>query len=297
MDWNGIDEFLAVVEHSGFSLAAERLGLSNSQVSKRVAKLEARLGVRLFYRTTRRVTLTDEGRRFSELATAARDNLRAAQDSVTSGSGALRGVLRINLAGAFQEQFLVPLLSEYLALNPALEVKLDFSDGPVDLVADGYDLSICEGPLEDSSLGGKPLATFHKLLVASPDYVAREGAPKKPDELTRHDCLIGQSNYWLLDNRRTKKRIRVSGRWRCDNSHALRSAARSGAGIACLPEFGVAQDLAEGTLVEVLPDWKYHKFQVWAAYPETRFIPPRVTRFLELMSDRWHLHSQLPLKM
>ncbi len=296
MHWDGIDEFLAVAENSSFSRAADRLGLTNSQVSKRVAKLEARLGARLFYRTTRRVTLTDEGRRFSRLATAARDNLRAAEASIGGGTGEIRGILRVNLAGDFQEQFLVPLLAEYLQQNPALEVQLDFSDSPVDIVAHGYDLSICEGPLEDSSLGGKPLAAFHKLLVASPGYLAREGAPAAPGDLARHHCLVSSGHHWVLHNGREQKRIRVNGRWRCENSHALRSAARSGIGIAQLPDFGVLEDLAQGTLVEVLPDWKYNEVQVWAAYPETRFIPARVTRLLELMTEEWQLDSRALLK-
>lgn len=297
MQWNGIDEFLAVAESSSFSRAAERLGLSNSQVSKRVARLEARLGVRLLYRTTRRVTLTDEGRRFSQLAADARDSLQAAEASIGGGAGEIRGVLRINLAGGFQEQFLVPLLAKYLQQNPALEMQLDLSDAPVDLVADGYDLSICEGPLVDSSLGGKPLATFYRLLVASPEYLASEGEPVEPTDLASHHCLVSAGHHWVLDNGQEEKRIRVSGRWRSENSHALRSAACSGAGIASLPDFAVADDLARGDLVEVLPDWKYHEVQVWAAYPETRFIPPRVTRFLELIRTEWHPHLRSPLKL
>lgn len=297
MNWDGIDEFLEVAQSNSFSRAADRLGLSNSQVSKRVAKLEARLGARLLYRTTRRVTLTDEGRRFSELATAARDSLQAAEASIGGAAGELRGTLRINLAGAFQEEFLVPLLAKFQQLNPALEVQLDFTDAPVDLVADGYDLSICEGPLLDSSLGGKPLAAFHKLLVASPEYLARAGTPRKPADLADHECLVASGHQWVLNNRRKEQRVRVGGRWRCANSHALRQAARSGVGIASLPDFGVAKDLERGTLVEVLPRWKYHEAQVWAAYPETRLIPPRVTRFLELMTQEWQLDDFSPLKL
>ncbi len=296
MQWDGIDEFLAVAESNSFSRAAEQLGLSNSQVSKRVAKLEARLGARLLYRTTRRVTLTDEGRQFSKQASAARDSLRAAEESIGRGSGEIRGTLRINLAGGFQEQFLVPLLAKYLQQNPALEMQLDFSDTPVNIVAEGYDLSICEGPLVDSSLGGKPLATHHRLLVASPDYLARNGVPAKPADLARHECLVSSDKHWILHNGRTEKRISVDGRWRSENRHALKSAALAGAGIASLPDFALEEDLALGTLVEVLAEWKYHEIQVWAAYPETRLIPRRVTKLIELMIEEWQLQNYLPLK-
>ncbi len=297
MQWDGIDEFLAVADYHSFSRAADQLGLSISQVSKRVAKLEARLGARLLYRTTRRVALTDEGRRFSQLAATARENLQAAEESIGADSGEIRGVLRINLAGGFQEQVIVPLLAKYMEQHPALEMQLDFSDAPVDIVKYGYDLSLCEGPLTDSSLGGKPLTTFHKLRVASPGYLAREGEPSHPDDLARHDCLVSSGQHWILDNRREKQRVRVSGRWRSENRHALRSAARAGAGIASLPDFAVAEDLEQGTLVEVLPEWKYHDVQVWAAYPETRLIPSRVTRLLEFIIDEWQLSSQMPLKL
>lgn len=289
MRWDGIDEFLAVAECNSFSRAADRLGLSNSQVSKRVAKLEDRLGTRLLYRTTRRVTLTDEGRRFSSLAAEARDNLQAAEDSIGSGTGAVRGVLRMNLAGGFQEQFLVPLLAHYMQLNPDLEVQLDFTDAPVDIVADGYDLSICEGAPPDSSLGGRHLASFHRRLVASPAYLERAGTPAKPADLAQHQCLVSSEAHWVLNNGRQEKRLRVRGRWRSDNSHALRSAAINGLGIASLPDFAVGEHLAQGTLCEVLPDWNRHEIQVWALYPETRFIPPRVSGFLALMTREWEL--------
>ncbi len=292
MKWDGIDEFLAVAESSSFSRAADQLGLSNSQVSKRVAKLEARLGARLLYRTTRRVTLTDEGRRFSDLAVAARDNLLAAENAIRVQEGEIRGVLRVNLAGGFQEQYLVPLLVKYMQQNPALEMQLDFSDNPVDIVAEGYDLSICEGPLADSSLGGKPLTSFHRVFVASPDYLASRGEPLHPDDLAGHDCLASPGQQWILNDKKKERRIRVKGRWRSENRHAIRGAARAGAGIANLPDFAVSEDLAQGTLVEVLENWKYHAFQLWATYPEARFIPPRVTRLLELIFEEWRLDSR-----
>ncbi|HUH37932.1 MAG TPA: LysR family transcriptional regulator [Spongiibacteraceae bacterium] len=283
--WDGIYEFVRVVECDSFSGAAERLGISNSQVSKLVARLEDRLGVRLLNRTTRRLTLTEEGEHFYLRCKRTIDEFESAEQDLSSLQNDPRGTLRINMAGSFQEHFIVPMLADFLKAYPGLSVELDFSDQPLNLVSHGHDVAICEGELADSSLVARKLADNHHYLVAHPDYLARHGSPQTVDELQQHNCLTGAQRVWSLSDGTRQLQVKVQGNWQSKNEAALLSAARAGLGIAQLPFFSVLEDIAQGRLVQVLPAWSQHTSPVWIIYPQSRHLTAKVRVFVDYLVD------------
>ncbi len=283
--WDGIQEFVQVVELGSFTRAAERLGLSNSQVSKRVAHLENRLGVRLLNRTTRRLTLTDEGERYYRSCRDTIDAFERAEGEITRHQDEVRGRLRINITGSFQERFIVPMLADFMRANPGLTVDMDFTDTRVDLVAEGYDLSICPGELEDSSLVARRLADNFHYLVAHPDYLARHGQPSCIDDLQQHNCLVGADPVWPLNDGRGSVDFRPRGNWHSNNGAALLGAVRSGLGIALLPFFAVMEEIERGELVHVLATHNHHIQPVWVLYPHNRHVPARVRLFIEYLFE------------
>lgn len=281
--WEGIYEFVRVVECESFTAAAERLGISNSQVSKLVAKLEDRLGVRLLNRTTRRLTLTEEGEHFYLRCKRTIDEFESAEQDLSSLQNDPRGNLKINMAGSFQERFIVPMLAAFLKEYPGLSVEVDFTDHRVDLISHGHDVAICQGELEDSSLVARKLADNFNYLVAHPDYLAAHGTPQQIEDLQQHNCLIGTSPMWALNNGERHVQFKAQGNWHSTNGAALLSAARSGLGIAQLPFFSVLEDIEQGALVQVLPDWSRHTEPVWVIYPHNRHLTAKVRVFVDYL--------------
>jgi DNA-binding transcriptional LysR family regulator len=283
--WDGIVEFVQVVESSSFSRAAEALSMSTSQVSKLVARLEERLGLRLLNRTTRRLTLTDEGEHFYQHCRQTIDQFDEAEKQVTLGQNEPRGKLRVNIAGSFQERFLVPMLCNFQKLHPRLQVEVVFTDQRVDLISGSYDLAICPGELPDSSMVARKLADNYLYLVAHPDYLAAHGTPQSIEDLKQHNCLAGSDKTWYFGNGQETLQITPQGNWHSDNGNALLSAARSGAGLALLPFFAVLDDIKQGTLVQVLPQWSQHPQPVWVMYPEKRYVAARVRLFIDYLIE------------
>lgn len=284
--WEGIYEFIHVVDAGSFSAAATRMGLSNSQVSKLIARLEDRLGVRLLNRTTRRLTLTDEGEHFYHRCKRIIEAFDSAEQDVSAHRSEPRGTLKINIAGAFPEQFIVPLLAHFLDAHPRLQVDLDFTEQRADLIASGYDLGICQGQLEDSSLVARKLADSHYQLVAHPAYLARHGTPQSVEDLQRHNCLAGCETTWPLDNGRSAG-FKVRGNWRSNSVASLLLAARSGLGIALLPGFAVSEDIRGGQLVPVLSSASHSTQPVWVVYPQTRHLSAKVRLFVDYLVDNF----------
>lgn len=283
--WDGIYEFVQVVDCASFTAAAEKMAMSNSQVSKLVARLEARLGVRLLNRTTRKFTMTDEGEQFYRRCKATIEEFVAVEQSVSSRQTEPSGRLKVNLAGSFQERFIVPFLTDFLKAYPKLEISVDFSDQPMDIIGGGYDLSICEGQLADSSLVARKLANNYYYLVAQPDYLATHGTPQTIEDLKQHNCLVGADKTWCMSNGTDTVQINVHGNWRSDNGAANLSAARSGLGIARLPFFSVLDDLEEGKLIQVLEPWNKQPQPVWVMYPQHRYLAAKVRLFVDYLID------------
>jgi DNA-binding transcriptional LysR family regulator len=282
--------FVRVVETGSFSRAARDLGIAQPTVSKQVAAIEARYSVRLLERTTRRVRPTDDGRafylqaknllaEFDELEAAARRNARVPG-----------GKLRVTCPPALGRLVIAPLVFEYLAAHHDASIDLDLSARYLDPIEEGADVAIRIGDLADSSHRARLLGPSPRVLVASPDYLARVGAPREPAELASHDMLIysylpAPGTLKLHHPNRGTIRVRVSGRLRVNNSEVLASAVIAGLGVACLPRWSVREVLADGRLRQLLPAWEPEGTSIHAVYPGGRKPSERVRRFLDFLAQ------------
>ena len=283
--------FARVAESGSFSKAAQTLKMSKSAVSKHVAALEGHLGAKLLYRTTRHVSLTEEGRAYLARATRILEDIDEADGAVTALKAEPRGTLRVNSALSFAIRHIAPAIPAFLRQYPRLTVDLELTDRFVDLVEEGYDIAIRIGQLSDSSLIARRLANVPVVCVAAPDYLARAGTPAHPDDLAHHDCLLyrGRSGVseWELGQGERSRRIRVDGPLVANNGDALKAAALQGLGIARLPVFLLDDELARGRLVEVLAACRPSPIPVQAVYAPNRHLSAKVRRFIDYFAARF----------
>ncbi|HTN83451.1 MAG TPA: LysR family transcriptional regulator [Sorangium sp.] len=283
--------FMAVVEEGSFIAGGQAMGLTRSAAGKAVNRLEDRLGVRLLNRTTRALSLTDEGRVFYDRGLQILAAVDDAEASVAGRSGTPRGLLRLTVPDAFGRLVVLPLLRRYLEAWPDIQVEVSFTDRLADIVEEGFDLAVRIGEAPpDTRLVSRVVARYRAMLCASPSYIAERGEPLSLDALAGHDCLIFSSR-----NRRQSWRfVGADGAWvkaqgrsrlRLDSGEALRDAAVAGLGIAFLPDFLVAEDLAAGRLQQVLPDLAAEEVKIVTIYPTRRLLEPRVRRFIDLMVE------------
>lgn len=282
--WDGIDSFIAVCETESFSGAATRLGVSTSHISREVARLEDRLQVRLLYRTTRRVSVTDAGRTFLERCRRLVEEREEAFAAVSESDGAPRGHLRLTCSIAYGERFIVPLVNRFLLTHPQLSVSIDLTNRLVDLVGEGFDLAVRTGTsLDDSRLIAVRLASRRRYLCAAPAYLEQVGAPVSLDDLPRHRCLTGTADLWHFDDQGRQVSFRPVGSWRCNSGFAVLDAARQGLGLCQLPDFYVETDLATGTLVSLLDRHRPPDEGIWAVYPHRRHLSPKVSLLVDYL--------------
>lgn len=274
--WDGIDEFVAVAEAGGFTRAAERLGTSPSHVSRQIMRLEDRLQSRLFYRSTRNVTLTETGRTLLGHCQRLVEERKEAFRLVTEAQEEPAGVLRMTCAVAYGERFIVPLVNDFIEKHPRVEVDLNLTNVTVDLVHDGYDLAVRLGRLAPSSLTAVRLAPRKMFLCASPAYVERHGAPQSLAELAEHRCLIGTSDVWTFQKEGSEWTFRARGGWRCNSGPAVLDAGLRGFGLCQLPDYYVTGHIAAGRLVSLLPEHQPPGTGVWALQPQRRHQPAKV---------------------
>ncbi len=284
--------FARVVELGSFTLAAEELETSRSLVSKRIAALEERLGVRLLNRTTRKLSLTESGEVYYGYCSAIRDTLDEAEQRVGALGERPRGVLKLNVPVTFGELFIAPLLADFLADHPEVSVDMHMDDRFLDPVEGGFDLTIRIGTLADSSLVASRIATMWLVVCGAPAYLARHGTPEHPDQLRAHNCLTyryarERSDEWQLFGPDGPRTVRVSGNLRASNGLALRNAARAGLGLVLSPEFMVRDDLAGGRLVQVLADWCRERIGVYALYPHAHRLPAKTRAFVDFLRTRF----------
>ncbi|AYC32099.1 LysR family transcriptional regulator [Pseudomonas cavernae] len=283
--WEGLDEFVAVAESGQFTAAAERLGLSSSHVSRQIARLEERLQTRLFYRSTRRVALTEAGQTFLQhcqrLLDAREEALRAVSDLASEP----KGLLRMTCAVAYGERFIVPLVNQFMAAHPQLRVEIELSNRTLDLVHEGLDLAIRLGRLQDSRLVATRLAPRVMHLCAAPDYLERYGRPHSLSELARHNCLIGSSDHWAFQQEGRELSLRVQGNWRCNSGQAVLDAALRGFGLCQLPDYYVLEHLRSGALVSLLEQHQPPNTAVWALYPQQRHLSPKVRQLVDCLKE------------
>ncbi len=291
--FRGISVFMQVVQAGSFTLAAERLDMSKSGVAKSIARLEATLRVQLFQRTTRRLSLTDEGRQFSEGCLRALAELEGAQGAVTARRQTLSGRLRIDLPVVFGRRWVLPALLEIAGEHPALDLDVSLTDRRVDLVEDGVDLVIRIGPLQDSAtLVARPLGVQQAVLVAHSDYLARHGQPRTLNDLHRHACITfgsgGQTRPWhFLDPQGRSQPLAVRGRLGLNHSEAILDAVVAGHGIALLSDWLVADQLRAGRLVQVLPEVRTQGFPIHAVWQKSQHLSARVRHVVDLLAERF----------
>jgi len=284
--------FVRVAETGSFSEAARRLRSSKSVVSRQIAALETDLGVRLLHRSTRALTLTEAGRGYFDQVVRILGEIDEANRSVSHLQAAPRGRLRVNAPMSFGIRHLAPAIPAFLARCPEVEIDMTLNDRFVDLVDEGFDMAVRIGHLIDSSLVARKLAPLRRVVCASPAYLAARGVPATPDEIAGHDCLcysnmsIGDEWKFTTPDGRPWS-VEVKGRLRVNNGDALRIAALEGLGLACLPSFIVGADLRTGTLVPVLDGAVHQIGGVFAVYPHTRHLSPKVRAFIDYLAERF----------
>ncbi len=284
--------FARVAETRSFSDAARRLGTSKSVVSRQIMALEADLGARLFHRTTRSMTLTEAGEGYYERVSRILTDVDEANLSVTRLQAAPRGRLRINAPMSFGVRHLAPSLPDFLALHPEVEIDMTMNDRFVDLVDEGYDMAVRIGRLTDSTLVARKLAPLRRTICGSPAYLAARGIPQTPADLATHECLsysnMTQSDEWsFVDANGKPLSVEVKGRLRTNNGDALRIAALRGLGLVAQPSFIVGADLQAGTLVGVLTNYTAQDGVVYAVYPHSRHLSPKVRAFTDFLAERF----------
>lgn len=282
---------VSVVEAGSISAAAERLNIAKSAVSRRLAELEARLGVSLIQRTTRRLNLTDSGRTYYARCVAILADVEDAESAVSQAHGALKGNLKVALPLAFGLLHLAPLIQEFMARHPDVRFELDFNDRQIDLMQEGFDLAIRIATLEDSSLIARRLAPIRHIVCASPDYLARHGAPRVATELAQHVCLAysnvrdpGLWHYRGPDG--ASGQVRVPIRLAASSGEFLMQAALAGEGLVLLPSFYVHEKLRSGQLRLLLTDHVWPELAAYAVYPPTRHLSRRARVFIDFLAER-----------
>ncbi|WP_205082667.1 LysR family transcriptional regulator [Paracraurococcus ruber] len=283
--------FVRIVESGGLAPAARDLGVTPSAMSKQLARLEARLGVRLLTRTTRRIALTPEGETYLARARDILAMVEAAEQDVTAGRGQPGGLLRVNTGTAFARHRLIPLLPDFFARYPGITLDLGVTDRQVDLVGDQLDVLLRTGPLGDSALLARRLAAGRRMVCAAPAYLDRRGRPTAPEDLLAHDCLVlrGQARLtaWPFRGAAGLQTLTVRGVATTDSAEALRDMALAGLGIIRVSGFIVARDIAEGRLVPLLEaEHVSEEVPVWAVTAPGRHRLPRVQAFVEFLAAR-----------
>jgi DNA-binding transcriptional LysR family regulator len=281
---DGMRVFLRVVDEASFTRAALALRLSRSSASEKVRELEETLGVRLLQRTTRRVGVTEAGRAFYARSRRAIEEAEAAQREAQALSRNPAGRLRVGAPEMFGRLFLVPALATFLRRHPALSVELIESARPVDLVQDELDLSIRIAGSLQPGLIARRIASSRVTICTSPAYLHDRGAPRTPQDIAAHECLgfspLEWGRLWTFSRGGETQRIEVSPRLMCDTGESLLAGARAGLGLAPLPHWAIADDIAAHMLVPVLTDWATAERGIYAIYPSNRQVPAKVRAFV-----------------
>jgi len=277
----------AVVDAGSFVIAAETLGVSKAAVSRHIAELERRLGVRLLQRTTRRLSLTEEGLTFVARSRELLAGLDEAEAEVSSRSAAVNGLLRVNAPVTFGIRHLAPLWGPFRELYPQLRLDLTLADRQVDLIEDGYDLAIRIGTLPSSTLVSRRLAGTRMVLCASPAYLQAHGTPSVPADLARH-AVIAYSYFascddWHFDGPAGPVTVRTEPCISSNSGDTCRAAALAHQGVILQPTFLVGDDLAAGTLVELMPGYRAGELGIYAIYPSRKYVAPKVRALIDFL--------------
>ena len=280
--------FVAVVDAGSFVKGADALDMSKAAVSRHVVDLESRLGVRLMHRTTRRLSLTDEGRVFYGRSKDLLAELQEAEDEVTARSDAASGLLRVNAPFTFGILHLAPLWGEFKALHPKVTLDVTLADRLVDLVEEGFDMAIRIATLESSTLVSRRLASTRMVLCASPRYLQRHGIPSHPTELAQH-AVISYSHWstkdeWHFDGPNGSVRVKTNPCIHTNSGDTCRAAALADQGVILQPGFLVGKDLSDGSLVELMPEYRSIEIGIYAVYPTRKHVSAKVRALIDFLA-------------
>lgn len=286
--------FRRVVELQSFNKAAEELRQSNASISKQIRQLEQRLGTVLILRTTRRMSLSETGRGYFAECCRLLDELDQLERSTSGEAGEINGRLRINAPLSFGLTVLAPMLARFMALHPQLKVDMTLDDHVLDVVSEGFDVSIrVRAALADSSLIAKRLGEVEQIICAAPAYLSARGMPASVSELKNHDCLryrlADQAGSWIVEGPDGRSSIELPARFVVDNSLMLREMIQAGIGIGALPSFIANPLLAQGKLVRILPQHKLAERGIYIVYPTNRLLLPKVRAFADFFAGEIRL--------
>ncbi|MCG7530388.1 LysR family transcriptional regulator [Psychrobium sp. MM17-31] len=285
MNTDYLQLFIKIAQYQNISAAGELLGLSPAVASAHIGKLEQQLGVRLLHRTTRQVSLTEDGHAFLPHAENVIASVEAAKASVGATDAKPNGTLRVAAPASFGRMHLLPALTDFFEQFPQIKVDLKLSDTIIDLVEGGFDIAIRNAPLKDSSLVARKLAPDNRVLCASPDYLKQFGHPQTPDDLKNHQCitLMGIEN-WQFQTVTGQQTIKATGNLRTDNGEAIRDACVNGLGITINSSWSAYQHIQNGELVPILTDYPLlSNTAIWAVYPSSRLLAPKVRVFIDYL--------------
>jgi LysR family transcriptional regulator, transcriptional activator for dmlA len=282
--------FRAIVDSGGISAAAEALQSSPPAVSRRLASLEERLGVRLAERQSRRFRLTDEGMLLYERSCQILDQIDEAEAEVASRGDAARGLLRVSAPCDLGQRHVGSLLASFSVRHPALRVHLTLSDAGLEVSADGFDVVLRYGQPDDLGMIARHIATTRRVVCSSPEYIAKHGIPNSPADLAKHECLLLSRRQRLLDQWSFQKdaeeySIKVCGSLSSANGDVLRAWTIRGEGISLVPHWDVIDDLAEGRLIEVLSDYQARNLELFAVFAPGKTIIPRIRLFVDYVAQ------------
>ena len=280
--------FAGVADAGSFVGAADALGMSKAAVSRHVSDLEQRLGVRLMQRTTRKLSLTPEGEVFLSRCRDILASIEASEAELSTRTASASGLLKVSVPVSFATRHLAPLWSDFLAAHPRLTLDVQLADRVVDLVDEGFDLAVRIARLPDSSLVSRKLASTRLVLCAAPSYLRRRGTPRHPDDLAAHDVigysLLATPGQWLLQGPGGPVTVKTKPRLWTNNGDTSVAAAVRGAGIDLQPTFLIADELADGRLVQVLPAWQAVELGIYAVYPSRKFVLPKVRALVNFLA-------------
>jgi LysR family transcriptional activator of dmlA len=287
--------FCVVARKNSFAESAKEMGSSPAYISKRIALLEAALGVRLFHRTTRSVVMTEEGSNVHEWARRILDDVDQMLETVSSAKQVPRGLLKISTSFALGRKYVSPLLSAFARLHPALRIQLELFDRQVDMINEGFDLDIRVGPVHEPHLFAKRIIASQRVLCASPDYLARHGAPQTLSDLTQHQCLVirerNQSfGIWRMMGPNGAETVKVAGGLASNHGEIIHQWAIDGHGVILRSIWDVAASLKEGSLVRVLPSY-FQEADLCAVYPLQLKNSAKIRECVRFLQKNLNVHA------
>ena len=281
--------FVRVAKAGSFAAGARELGISRAMATKHIMQLEGTLGSRLFNRTTRSLNLTDVGASYFERCQQVLQDIDEMEAAITHLQSEPRGVLKISAPPVIGATHITRAAVEFLKIHADLKIDIILQGSPGDLIDEGIDIAIFLGPLEDTSMVARKLAVSQLVLCASPDYLAKHGTPKSPEDLANHSCLVNWAirpgPKWQFRTETGIKIVNVSGRMQANAAHSTRIAALNGLGLVMLPMYIVGKDIEKGALKVVLEDYLLPPLEIHAVYPHRKYLSAKVRRFLEFLQE------------